>query len=338
MGGACSYPTTTLPSSRTVIVTGANTGIGYETAKAVAQMGARVIVACRSEQRAKEAIKKMQEEHAKESKNTALQENDRDQSSSDQLLVEYMHLDLSSLKSTMDFVEAFKQTGHPLHVLVCNAGIAFANQTLTDDGYESHFQVNYLSHLLLVLNLLPLMKMSGPDVRVVFVSSLMETWQRKLNIENIQGQQSYSSVTCYSSSKLFMIMAMYYLHNHFSSKEVTFCALHPGVVSTEIARRLNQDYTMLKFGLRVSEALGLAKSPKEGAVTTINCAVNPELAGVSGVYYINCKAAQPSKLARNEEEQEKLWNYSIECLKGFVAESVLSDLGLSGSSEVKATE
>ncbi|XP_068698763.1 WW domain-containing oxidoreductase-like isoform X2 [Montipora foliosa] len=313
MGGACSYPTTTLPSSRTVIVTGANTGIGYETAKAVAQMGARVIVACRSEQRAKEAIKKMQEEHAKESKNTALQENDRDQSSSDQLLVEYMHLDLSSLKSTMDFVEAFKQTGHPLHVLVCNAGIAFANQTLTDDGYESHFQVNYLSHLLLVLNLLPLMKMSGPDVRVVFVSSLMETWQRKLNIENIQGQQSYSSVTCYSSSKLFM-------------------------VSTEIARRLNQDYTMLKFGLRVSEALGLAKSPKEGAVTTINCAVNPELAGVSGVYYINCKAAQPSKLARNEEEQEKLWNYSIECLKGFVAESVLSDLGLSGSSEVKATE
>ncbi|XP_068755196.1 WW domain-containing oxidoreductase-like isoform X2 [Montipora capricornis] len=313
MGGACSYPTTTLPSSRTVIVTGANTGIGYETAKAVAQMGARVIVACRSEQRAKEAIKKMQEEHAKESKNTALQENDRDQSSSDQLLVEYMHLDLSSLKSTMDFVEAFKQTGHPLHVLVCNAGIAFANQTLTDDGYESHFQVNYLSHLLLVLNLLPLMKMSGPDVRVVFVSSLMETWQRKLNIENIQGQQSYSSVTCYSSSKLFM-------------------------VSTEIARRLNQDYTLFKFGLRVSEALGLAKSPKEGAVTTINCAVNPELAGVSGVYYINCKAAQPSKLARNEEEQEKLWNYSIECLKGFVAESVLLDLGLSGSSEVKATE
>ena len=72
----------------------------------------------------------MQEEHAKESKNTALQEDDRELSSSDQLLVEYMHLDLSSLKSTMDFVEAFKQTGHPLHVLVCNAGIAFANQSM----------------------------------------------------------------------------------------------------------------------------------------------------------------------------------------------------------------
>lgn len=141
MGASSSYPAPALSSSRTVIVTGGNTGIGYETAKAIARMGARVIIACRSEERAKEAIEKMKKEHEQsteksksgdKSLNTAEAEGkevqEREPGTSHQLLLEYMHLDLSSLSSTVEFVVKFKQTGYPLHVLICNAGIAFANQ------------------------------------------------------------------------------------------------------------------------------------------------------------------------------------------------------------------
>lgn len=248
-----------------------------------------------------------------------------------------MLLDLSSLSSTDEFVGKFKQTRYPLHVLICNAGIAFANQGLTGDGFETHFQVNYLSHLLLVLKLLPIMKQSvdPADARVIFVSSRMESWRGEFNLANIQGQLSYDRTKFYSMSKLYMVMIMFYLHKHLASQGITFCALHPGVVNTEITRSF-QDFSLMKNGFKVMNVFGMVQTPEKGAMTTINCAVNPELAGVSGVYYINCKPAQPSQLARNEQDQDALWKYSIECLKGYVDENLLSQCGfLFNESEVK---
>ncbi|XP_020623288.1 dehydrogenase/reductase SDR family member on chromosome X-like isoform X2 [Orbicella faveolata] len=262
---------------------------------------------------------------------------EREPGTSHQLLLEYMHLDLSSLSSTVEFVVKFKQTGYPLHVLICNAGIAFANQGLTADGFETHFQVNYLSHLLLVLKLLPVMKQSvnPADARVIFVSSRMERWRGEFNLANIQGQLSYDRTKFYSMSKLYMVMIMFYLHKHLVSQGITFCALHPGVVNTEITRSF-QDLSFLKNGFKVMNVLGMLETPERGAMTTINCAVNPELAGVSGVYYINCKPAQPSQLARNEHHQDALWKYSIECLKDYVDENLLFECGfLINESEVK---
>eukprot|EP00731_Ephydatia_muelleri_P030489 Em0022g3a len=156
MGGQNSVPQTDL-SGRVAVITSANTGIGYETAKALAKMGAHTIIACRTESRATEAIQRMRTEMEVESPGK-------------QLNVEYMSLDLASLQATKEFAAAFKERHLPLHILVNNAGIAFVPFAMTADGYEMHYQVNYLGHFLLILELLPVVMetaRSHGDVRIV---------------------------------------------------------------------------------------------------------------------------------------------------------------------------
>ncbi|XP_030849874.1 WW domain-containing oxidoreductase-like [Strongylocentrotus purpuratus] len=162
---------------KVVVVTGANTGIGYETAKTLAQVGSKVILACRSESKANQV---------------------------DDLHVEFMTLDLASLESTMTFIEAYKSKGLPLHVLVCNAGIFCGPKALTSDGYKPHFQIHYLSHFLLVLHLLPVLKSSGPGSRVVSVASGMyrlASW----NVDDMQCLENPDLKKRYATSKWYQV-------------------------------------------------------------------------------------------------------------------------------------
>ncbi|XP_072046329.1 retinol dehydrogenase 11-like [Amphiura filiformis] len=207
MGARLTYPEITLAEDRTYIVTGGNGGIGYETAKYIAAHGGRVIIACRSEERA---------------------------DGPDTLNVEFMKLDLESLTSTMEFINAYKAKGYPLHVLICNAGIAFISYTETADGFEKTFQVNYLSHLLLILHLIPLLRTSGPNSRIVMVSSLAHVFG-SFNLDNIQGEQSYDRFTFYGHSKLYQIMSMYALDRRLKNTGIGIFAVHPGTVETGLA-------------------------------------------------------------------------------------------------------
>ncbi|XP_065845940.1 retinol dehydrogenase 11-like [Oscarella lobularis] len=241
MGASLSYPEVDL-SGKVAVVTGGNTGIGYETGKALARMGARVILACRSEKRAKEAIKRMRSELV--------------EASHVDIDVEYMALDLSSLASARDFAKAYLARRLPLHLLILNAGIAMINPLqLTDDGLEKQFQVNYLGHLLIVLLLLELLGANGPDVRVVSVSSSGHQFAN-FDLTNINGFKSYSRVTFYGNSKLYQIMMSYYLQKRLLNSEICFSSVHPGVVGTEIARG-HEDSIILTAFSKISYGIGI---------------------------------------------------------------------------------
>ncbi|XP_069136791.1 polyprenol dehydrogenase-like isoform X2 [Argopecten irradians] len=277
MGGHQSFPRVTLPKERVAIVTGANTGIGYETAKWIAMMGATVILACRSEDRAREAMVRMNTDFKLEKERKTIGVVDYPE-----LSLEFMKLDCASLESVMDFVEEFKLSGRQLHVLVCNAGIGLHKQEYTGDGYELMFQVNYLSHFLLAAHLLPILKTSGEDCRIVLVSSEAHRFC-EFNLDTIQGNQfneeTFGRLTFYGNSKAFQIMQMFSMNRRLKASNVTVTSLHPGMVETELPRNFQDMKTFICF-TSVTKCIGKLKSPYEGAETSINAAVNPELKGI----------------------------------------------------------
>ncbi|XP_071511816.1 retinol dehydrogenase 12-like [Diadema antillarum] len=309
-------------SGKTIIVTGANTGIGYETAKSLAQVGARVILACRSETKALEAIERMKKEHVEEKADA---NKARVKTKVDELDLEFMALDLGSLASTKSFAEAYRAKGLPLHVLVCNAGlIAYGTEEPTADGFEIHFQVNYLSHFLLTLYLLPVLKSSGPESRIVSVSSLM---YRFANWDEADFQTLKTRATSkkYANSKLYQIMNMFSLSRRLDGSGVSVFSLHPGVVDTDIARREGQQMSgASKTVLRMLRASKIMRSSFDGALTTLHATANPEYDGKSALYFESGKPQSLSSLPRSEEKQELIWKYSMDCLKDYVTEDVLS--------------
>ncbi|XP_065845941.1 retinol dehydrogenase 12-like [Oscarella lobularis] len=317
MGASLSYPEVDL-AGKVAIVTGGNTGIGYETGKALARMGARVTLACRSEERATEAIKKMRSELA-EAKPV----------SGEDINVEFMALDLASLASARDFAKAYLARSLPLHLLILNAGMAMLPLQLTDDGLEKHFQVNYLSHLLILLHLLELLSSSGPDVRVISVSSDGYEYGT-LDLKNMDGSESYGRMKFYGNSKLYQIMMTLYLQKKL--REIAFFCLHPG----KIARGMS-DSTFLMVMAKIFVAMG--RSPEKGAATSINAAVNPAFANEKALYFEDCKPVALHSLAKNETRHEQLWEYSIKLLRKFIDDdcaSKLTDMGLTISSSSEA--
>jgi NAD(P)-dependent dehydrogenase (short-subunit alcohol dehydrogenase family) len=208
------------PSSmrgKVVVVTGGNTGIGYATAKALALLGAHVIIACRSEQRAVAAIHQMKEETG---------------GGSPGLLVEYMHLDLASLDSVRKFSETLHDRNQALDALINNAGISWAHYGLTEDGFEQHYQVNHLGHFLLTLELVPLLLATAgrtEDCRVVFVASRRHA-QGVFDLSNVNGDTSYSRYAFYNNSKLYNVMTAHALQRRLKESGITVSSLHPGLV------------------------------------------------------------------------------------------------------------
>lgn len=315
MGGTPSLPQVPLTTDRVVLVTGGNTGIGYETSKWIAMMGARVIIACRSEERAKNAIEKMQKEFEEEkAKGTA------GICSKERLDVEFMALDLASLNSVENFIETFKSKETKLHLLLCNAGIAMHPLEYTEDGFEIMFQVNYLAHFLLVTKLLPIMLDSGEDCRIVLVSSEAHLTS-SFDLEKAQGKhhtkENFKRLQYYGNSKLYQIMQMYCLNRRLRKTNVTVNSIHPGIVDTEINRSFS-DLGMWKMFFQISKIIGKTKNPFEGAKTLINAAVNPDFKDTRDAYYCDMRIQQANSLARNQEKQEALWKYSLDCLQKYL--------------------
>ena len=313
MGGQISVPQTDL-SGRVAVVTGANTGIGYETAKALAKMGAHTIIACRTEARATEAIQRMRTEVEAESPGK-------------QVDIEYMTLDLSSLQATKQFATTFKERHLPLHILVNNAGIAFVPFAKTVDGYEMQYQVNYLGHFLLTLELLPVVvetARSQGDVRIVNVSSAAHGWGT-LDPNNMNGEVSYSRTAFYGNSKLYNIMVSYALQRRLNGAGVTVSSLHPGTVGTEVGRGLS-DIKLLSWTW--SAASYFIKTPERGAFSSVNCAANPSLNSQRAFYYdSDGNRVEPSNRARDETLQEQLWEISVNAIRTYLSPEILERYG-----------
>ncbi|XP_033740349.1 retinol dehydrogenase 14-like isoform X2 [Pecten maximus] len=288
-------------------------------------MGATVILACRSEEKAKEAMTWMNAEFQAEKDRKTKEVVDYPE-----LRIEFMKLDCASLQSVMDFVKEFKNSGRQLHILVCNAGIGLHKQAYTEEGYELMFQVNYLSQYLLAAHLLPIMKTSGEDCRIILVSSEAHRFC-EFNLDRIQGkqfnEQNFGRLLFYGNSKAFQIMQMFSMNRRLQNSNVAVLSLHPGMVETELRRNF-KDMTIFNIFTSLTKCVGKLKNPFEGAETTINAAVSPALRGVRDIYYDNCKPANIHNIVTNTQNQESLWTYTLDCLKkgDFLPEDIIKCL------------
>ncbi|PIK34645.1 putative retinol dehydrogenase 12-like [Apostichopus japonicus] len=153
-----------------------------------------------------------------------------------ELKLQFMPLDLASFESVLEFVKQYKESGLPLNVLICNGGLIAPAKVLTNDGLESTFQINYLSHFLLTLHLLPVLKASAPNSKIINVSSSGHKRGDGVNLDNIQSQKSYSQGKAYGNSKLFQIMNTFSLHSKIKDTGIDVFSVHPGVVDTGFSK------------------------------------------------------------------------------------------------------
>ena len=274
---------------KTVVITGANTGIGKETALDLARRGARVIMACRDMKKGEVALKDIKEKSG----------------STDLVLKQ---LDLGSLNSVRKFADDINNSEPKLHVLINNAGVMFIPElTKTEDGFEMTMGVNHLGHFLLTNLLLDLLKKSAPS-RIVVVSSIGHSWLTKeMKFDNINGEKSYDKYDSYGQSKLANILFTRELAKRLKDSGVTANSLHPGAIKTELDRHINP---LLK--LLLSPTLIFYKTPEQGAQTNIHLAVSEGVEGVTGLYFADCKAKEPSKAAQDDGAAKKLWEVSAD--------------------------
>lgn len=218
-GGVCTSKATL--NGKIVIITGANTGIGLETAVDMAQRGARVILACRSPERGEAAVQVVKER----SKNEA---------------VVFAQLDLASLQSVRDFATRILNQEPRIDILINNAGVMVPPYTKTEDGFELQFGVNHLAHFLLTNLLLDRIK-EAPSARIVNVSSLAHHFG-KINFDDLQSEKKYSRTGAYCQSKLANVLFTRSLAQSLKDTQVTTYSLHPGSIRTELARHVSPLY------------------------------------------------------------------------------------------------
>ncbi|KAJ8733301.1 hypothetical protein PYW08_001599 [Mythimna loreyi] len=274
---------------KVTIVTGGNKGIGYETAKNLAERGARVILACRNEGLGIAARDKI----IKATGNTD---------------VHYRQLDLSSLASVRAFADGVIKTEKRLDILINNAGVYEVDNVKSEDGLSVAAQTNHFGPFLLTNLLLPLLKTSAPS-RIVTVSSGAHR-NGKVEFDNLNGEketkESYSMFNVYCNTKLYNVLMTVELQKRLEGTGVTANCLHPGVVETEILQ-LNSFWVRMLLPL----ARYFFKDSWEGAQTSIYLAVSREVDGVSGKYYVDCKESKfLTPLAEDKNLARKFWEVS----------------------------
>jgi NAD(P)-dependent dehydrogenase (short-subunit alcohol dehydrogenase family) len=262
-----------LLEGRTCLVTGANSGMGKETALALAQMKAHVVMVCRDKAKGENARREI-------SKKTG---ND-----SGELLL----CDLSALENVRRLGAEVVSRYSKLHVLVNNAGL-FTFTGRTKDGFETTFEVNYLAPFLLTNLLLPLLRSSAPS-RIVNVSSVAH-FRGHIDLPAIEKKDTPSGWAAYGTSKLALVMFTYELARRLQGTGVTANCLHPGGVATGIWR------------MPTALTRPFMKSAKEGAQTAIYLASSPEVEGVSGKYFENKVAKNSSDESHDEAKARLLW-------------------------------
>lgn len=266
---------------KTCLVTGASSGIGKVTARRLAEMGARVILVCRSRERGQKAM----DEIMHKSRNNSL---------------ELLCCDLSSQKESRRLAIEILERHDRLHVLVNNAGLMLRRRTLTEDGVETTFAVNHLAYFLLTNLLLDVIKVSAP-ARIVNVAS-MAHMTGTIDFDDLQGEKSFSSMGAYRQSKLANILFTYELARRLEGTAVTANCLHPGIIATNLARDMPK---IIDLALRA-----FFTSPEKGADTTVYLTSSPEVEGVTGKYFIDCKEAPSNEESYNTEIARRLWDVS----------------------------
>jgi len=273
---------------KTVLITGANTGIGLETSIELAKLGARVIVGSRSEQRANEAVKRIKQESSSED------------------VIFPAPLDLGSLDSVRNFVRVIKENKEDVSILINNAGVMGCPHDLTVDGYEIQFGTNHLGHFLLTKLLLnDLLKNKG---RVVNVSSRASERLTSMDVlYNLKSpNKQLKAMDLYSQSKIANVIFTNELNNRYGDQGLVTYSLHPGVVSTELARHFHP--ALVTLGTYIGPYL--LKTPLEGAQTNIYAALVDPKDVPSGSYLSDCAVRDQHPVAKIKCLQKEFWEIS----------------------------
>ncbi|XP_059475350.1 retinol dehydrogenase 13-like [Neocloeon triangulifer] len=272
-----------------VIITGANTGIGKETARELAKRGARVFMACRDIHKCEEA----REEIVIETKNK---------------FVYCRQCDLASQESIRKFVQRFKNEQSRLDILINNAGVMRCPQSYTKEGIELQLGVNHMGHFLLTNLLLDLLKTSQPS-RVITVSSIAHT-RGQINKEDLNSKLKYDPGDAYSQSKLANVLFSKELASRLKGTGVISNSLHPGVVDTELFRHMGF-FKSTTASLFVRPLMWpFVKTPKQGAQTTLFAALDESLKETSGKYFKDCAEYPVAPQGDDDSMAKWLWAVS----------------------------
>jgi NAD(P)-dependent dehydrogenase (short-subunit alcohol dehydrogenase family) len=281
-------------SGRTFVVTGANTGLGFEAAKALAANNARVVIGCRSSQKAETARDSILAEHP-----------DAD--------VDIVELDLSSLASVRKAAGELAKEKR-LDVLINNAGIMVPPYELTSDGFESQFGVNHLGPFALTGLLLDKIR-ATPGARIVNTASIAH-YRGRIYFDDINAERRYNAVQRYAQSKIANLYFSYELQRRLTAAgdETLSVAAHPGIADTELSRYLPKPLMMMAPLFRP-----LFNTPAEGAWPTLCAATSDQVQG--GEYYGPSKRRETAgpavrvksnRRSRDLDVAQRLWDLSIE--------------------------
>ena len=278
-------------SGKTALVTGVNSGIGYETMRTLALRGAHVLGTARTLEKGRAACDSVA------GRATPLV------------------LELTEFETVLRCAEQVRATGTPLDILICNAGAIF-DELWHVNGIEAHFVTNHLGHFLLVNRLLDLV-VAAPQGRIVIVGSRAHESAPPdgIQFDDLSGESWFATQRAYGHSKLANGLHSLELARRLENTPATSNAVHPGVVRTNILRNLP---AWQEAAFRLGGYLFL-KSTAQGAATTCYVATHPDLQRVSGCYFANCNPETPSPAMQDQEMAARLWEISEELTRDFAA-------------------
>lgn len=274
-----------LMTGKTVLVTGGTSGIGGATAAGLADLGARVGIVGREQQRAEAAAEQIRVAGGQ---------------------VDVFTADVASQRQVRRLAEQVLAAYPRLDVLVNNVGGYWATRHETEDGLERTFAVNHLAPFLLTNLLLDRLRSSAP-ARVVTVSSGAQSMGR-IDFDDLMGDRSYNGQRAYNQSKLANVMFTFELARRLEGTGVTATVLHPGVVRTSFGQEDSGRWMRLMLPV----ARPFMKSPEEGAATSIHLASSPIVEGVTGQYFASSRPREASRASYDTGAAARLWEVSAE--------------------------
>ncbi|EFN78523.1 retinol dehydrogenase 12 [Harpegnathos saltator] len=287
---------------KTVIITGANAGIGKETARDLYRRGARVILACRDRIKAEAAVDDIKKNPPSNLAGPQFAGN------VGELAIYELRLD--NFRSVRECANNLLRHEPTIHILINNAGICSCPFKKTEDGNEIQLQTNYLGHFLLTLLLLPKLQSSAPGCRIINVSSIAH-WFINMHFDDLNMEKSYNPLLAYAQSKLANILFTKELARRLADANIqgiNTYALHPGLIATDISRHVNQGmFYGSKFLFNLLCWI-FGKNVEQGAQTTIHCSVDEKADEETGLYYYDCHPGMTSFKAKDRRNAERLWN------------------------------
>jgi NAD(P)-dependent dehydrogenase (short-subunit alcohol dehydrogenase family) len=270
---------------KTIVITGATSGLGQAGAEKLAEMGARIVLIARDKIRAEAALERLRRSNPRETHSV-------------------YYADLSLVADTRSVAAEILTNELAIDVLINNAGAVFRRHELTAEGFEKTFATNHLSYFVLTLALLPRLKQAA-SARIVLTASAAHKSGR-LNFDNLQGERAYRFFQAYGTSKLCNILFTRELARLLRGSSVTANCFHPGFVATNIAA--SEASGLLKPILRLIKSVAL--TPQKGAETLVYLASSPDAGQNSSGYFVGCREATPSQAAQDDFAARHLWELS----------------------------